>query len=84
MTRHDSTGRLARGFLRWERRDLAREAVGPLFSIERLESGEKPVGELTTVLAAIQATLKAKGIEFTEDDGVLGVRLHPKPAGKDI
>jgi hypothetical protein len=25
---------------------------------------------------------KTEGIEFTDDNGVLGVRLHPKQAGK--
>jgi hypothetical protein len=29
-------------------------------------------------LAAVQAALKAEGIEFTDDKGVRGVRLHPK------
>ena len=29
-------------------------------------------------LAAIKAALEAEGIEFTDDKGVLGVRLHPK------
>jgi hypothetical protein len=29
-------------------------------------------------LAAIQAALEAEGIEFTDDNGVPGVRLHPK------
>jgi hypothetical protein len=30
----------------------------------------------------MQATLEAEGIEFTDDNDVLGVRLHPKPPGK--
>jgi hypothetical protein len=29
-------------------------------------------------LAAIQAAQEAEGIEFTDDKGVLGVRLYPK------
>jgi len=33
-------------------------------------------------LAAIKATLEAEGIEFTDDKGVLGVRLHPKKRRK--
>jgi hypothetical protein len=37
---------------------------------------------MTAALASVQTTLEAAGIEFTDDDGVLGVRLHPKPAGK--
>ena len=37
---------------------------------------------MTVALASIQATLEAEGIEFTDDNGVPGVRLHPKPSGK--
>ena len=37
---------------------------------------------MIAALSAIQAALEAEGIEFTEDDGVQGVRLHPKPARK--
>jgi hypothetical protein len=72
--------RAARAFLVWDRRDLSRKAVVPLGMIEHLEMGAKPSGETTrTALSAIQAALEAAGIEFTDDDGVLGVRLHPKP-----
>jgi hypothetical protein len=70
--------RAARGFLDWERRDLAREAFVPLFSIERLENGQMPTGELATALAAIQATPAAKGIEFSDEHGVLSVKLKSK------
>jgi len=50
----------------------------PLFSIERLENGQTPPGELATALAAIQATLTAKGIEFSHEHGVLSVKLKSK------
>jgi hypothetical protein len=75
--------RAARGFLVWDRRDLARRAVVSLATIERIETGGPVSGKAMTVaLASIQATLEAEGIEFTDDNGVLGVRLHPKPSGK--
>jgi hypothetical protein len=33
-------------------------------------------------LAAVKAALEAESIEFTDDKGVLGVRLHPKKRRK--
>jgi hypothetical protein len=73
--------RAARAFLIWDRRDLSRKAVVPLGTIEQLETGTKISGAaMTSALSAVQAALEAEGIEFTEEDGVLGVRLHPKPA----
>ena len=75
--------RAARAFLVWDRRDLARRAVVSLSTIERIEMGGAVSGEgMTAALASVQATLEAEGVEFTDDNGVLGVRLHPKPAGK--
>lgn len=72
--------RAARAFLVWDRRDLSRKAVVPLATIEQIESGTKISGAaMISALSAIQAALEAEGIELTEDDGVLGVRLHPKP-----
>jgi hypothetical protein len=75
--------RAARAFLVWDRRDLSRKAVVPLGTIEHAEMGAKVSGKtMVAALSAIQAALEAEGIEFTEDGGVLGVRLHPKPTRK--
>ena len=75
--------RAARAFLVWDRRDLSRKAVVPLGTIEHVEMGAKVSGKtMVAALSAIQAALEAEGIEFTEDGGVLGVRLHPKPTRK--
>ena len=75
--------RAARAFLVWDRRELSRKAVVPLGTIEHLEMGAKVSGKATVAaLSAVQAALEAEGIEFTEEDGVQGVRLHPKPARK--
>jgi hypothetical protein len=71
--------RAARGFLAWDRRDLAKKAVVTLYTIERLETGRELSGAATKkALAAVKATLEAEGIEFTNNAGVLGVLLHPK------
>jgi hypothetical protein len=71
--------RAARGFLAWDRRDLAKNSVVTLYTIERLETGAAISGAaMTKGLAAIKATLEAEGIEFTNNAGVLGVSLHPK------
>jgi hypothetical protein len=74
--------RAARAFLVWDRRDLSRKAIVPLAAIERLETGGKTSKAMLAALSAIQTTLEAQGIEFTDDRDVIGVRLHPKPAGK--
>ena len=74
--------RAARGFLAWDRRDLAKKAVVTLYTIERLETGGELSGTaMTKALAAIKATFEAEGIEFTDNAGVLGVLLHPKKRG---
>ena len=78
--------RAARGFLCWDRRDLAKEAAVPSTSIERIETGDRPTSETAKNLSVIRSVLETKGIEFTEDSGVLGVRLHhsqrPKRSGR--
>ena len=52
-------------------------------TIEHIETGGSVSGKtMTAALAFVQATLEAESIEFTDDNGVLGVRLHPKQAGK--
>ena len=72
--------RAARAFLVWDGRDLSRKAVVSLGTIEQLETGTEISGAaMTSALSAVQAALEAVGIEFTEDSGVLSVRLHPKP-----
>ena len=68
--------RAARGFLAWTARDLANKAVVPIATVQMIESGE--VAASLAELVAIQATLAAEGIEFTNDDGVPRFRLHHK------
>jgi hypothetical protein len=71
--------RATRGFLAWDRRDLAKKSVVTLYTIERIETGAETSGAAVTKgLAAIKATLEAEGIEFTSNAGALGVLLHPK------
>jgi hypothetical protein len=75
--------RAARGFLAWTARELANKAVA---TVQKIESGE--LSASLAGLVAIQATLAAEGIEFTNDEGVPGVRLHhkkppPKAIGQD-
>jgi hypothetical protein len=72
--------RAARGFLCWDRHELATKAAIPVFNIERIESEDSITGrsELASFVPAIQQVFEAAGIEFTSDDHVPGVRLHPK------
>jgi ribosome-binding protein aMBF1 (putative translation factor) len=72
--------RAARGFLGWTARELARKAVVGINTVQKIESGE--VAASLAELVAIQATLAAEGIEFTDEDGVPGVRLHKKKRQK--
>jgi len=69
--------RAARGFLVWDRRELAKKAVVPLSAIERIEMGERLTDRSGKAVKAIRTTMEAEGIEFL-DDGAPGVRLHPK------
>jgi hypothetical protein len=71
--------RAARGFLAWDRRDLARKAVVTIYTVEGLEMGTKISDTaMAKGLAAIKAALEAEGIEFADNGGVLSVRLRPK------
>jgi hypothetical protein len=71
--------RAARGFLIWDRGDLAKKAVVTIYTVERIETGAEISGtSMVKGLAAIKAALEAEGVEFTDDKGVPGVRLHPK------
>jgi hypothetical protein len=71
--------RAARGFLAWDRRDLAQKAVVTIYAIERIETdGEISGAAMRKALSAIRTALEAEGIEFTDDAVVPGVRLHMK------
>ena len=72
--------RAARGFLCWDRRELAAKAVISLFNVERIASGDSITGrsKLASCVATIQDVLETAGIEFTNEGDVPGVRLHPK------
>ena len=72
--------RAARGFLCWDQHTLAEEAGVSSASIERIETGHQPSGKTVKNLSVIQSVLETKGIEFTDDNGVLGVRLSAKSA----
>ena len=68
--------RAARGLLGWTPRELARRAIVSDATVYALEH---VLGLAANVdaLAAVQATIEAAGIEFTNGDAP-GVRLHPK------
>jgi hypothetical protein len=70
--------RAARAFLGWTARALAVKSGVPHFTVEWIEGDGKMTTTDFKALAAVQATLEAAGIEFTDDDGIPGVRLHAK------
>ena len=68
--------RAARGMLGWTPRELARRAIvsdATVYALERVQG----LAANVDALAAVQATIEAAGIEFTNGDAP-GVRLHPK------
>jgi hypothetical protein len=69
--------RAARAFVGWTARALATKAAVRPFTGEWIEGEGKIAKKDLRDLAAIQATLEDGGIEFTNNDGVPGVRLHP-------
>jgi hypothetical protein len=73
----------ARAFLGWTARALAKKADVPEFTLEWIEGHGRISGKDLKALAAIQAQLEAAGIEFTEDEGILGLRLHPRKAASE-
>ncbi len=70
--------RAAPAFLGWTARTLAKKADVPEFTLEWIEGHGQISGKDLKALAAIQAQLEAAGIEFTDDEGILGLRLHPR------
>ena len=69
--------RAARGFLAWDRRDLAKKAVVTIYTVERIETGAEISGTaMVKGLAAIKGALEAEGIEFIDDADAPGVRIH--------
>ena len=79
--RHPISGaqvRAARAFLGWTARALAKKADVPEFTLEWIEGHGQISGKDLNALAAIQVQLETAGIEFTDDDGILGLRLHPR------
>lgn len=70
--------RAARAFLGWTARALAKKADVPEFTLEWIEGHGQISGKDLKALAAVQAQLEAAGIEFTEDEDIPGLRLHPR------
>ena len=68
--------RAARGLLGWTPRELARRAIVSDATVYALEH-VRGLAANVDALAAVQATIEAAGIEFTNGDAP-GVRLHPK------
>jgi hypothetical protein len=73
--------RAARAFLGWTARALAKKADVPDFTLEWIEGHRQISGKDLNALAAIRAQLETGGIEFTDDEGIPGLRLHPRERG---
>jgi hypothetical protein len=75
--------RAARAFLGWTARALAKKAEVPEFTLEWIEGHGRITGKDLKALAALRGQLAAAGIEFTNENGVPGLRLHPKHNGQE-
>ena len=69
--------RAARAFLGWTVKDLAERAKVGISTIQRIENAVGHPKTLVTNLAAIQSTLEAAGIEFTNGEAP-GIRMRGK------
>lgn len=68
--------RAARGLLRWEQKDLARESKVSLPTITRLELTPGPIGGWERTAEAIRKAFEDAGVEFLEANGAgEGVRF---------
>ena len=76
MTISGAQVRAARGLLGWTVRDLARRAIVSIANVHTIEESRPVPSDMTAKLAALQETLEAVGIEFT-DGNAPGVRLRP-------
>jgi transcriptional regulator with XRE-family HTH domain len=71
--------RAARAFLGWTVKELAEKSIVGISTIQRIENAIGPPNTLVSNLAAIQSTLEAAGIEFTNGDAP-GIRMRGKPS----
>jgi hypothetical protein len=62
-------------------RELAHRAVVSISSVNAIEGGAGPPSVNPKTLAAVQATLEAAGIEFSNGDEP-GVKLKARPKSK--
>jgi transcriptional regulator with XRE-family HTH domain len=60
--------RAARGLLGWTVRDLARRAIVSIANVHRIEDSQRLPSDMTAKLVALQESLEAVGIEFTDGD----------------
>ena len=70
--------RVARALLRWSARQLAEKAGVHITTVQRMERGDGPVGGMVQTLAKVQRALEGAGVEFTAQNGGLGVRLNKR------
>ncbi len=75
--------RVARALLRWSARQLAGKASVHITTVQRMESGNGPVGGTVQTLAKVQNALEEAGVEFTSQDDGPGVRLKKPRRARD-
>lgn len=74
--------RAARALLGWSARQLAEKSGVHLTTVQRLERGDGLAGGTVKTLVRVQSALEEAGVEFTSQNGGLGVRLKKHAVGR--
>ena len=74
--------RAARALPHWPARRLAEKSGVHLTTVPRLECGNGPTGGTVKTLVRVQSALEDASVEFTSQNGGLGVRLKKHAAGR--
>ena len=74
--------RAARALLGWSGRQLAEESGVHLTTVQRLERGNGLASGTVKILVRIEGALEDAGVEFTSQNGGLGVYLKTHAEGR--
>ncbi len=76
--RYSAQIRAARALLGLRQDELAKAAKIGLATLQRIEQADGVVQANFSTVLKIQGALEKAGIEFTDDDGMVGVRVSNK------
>ncbi len=76
--RYSAQIRAARALLGMRQDQLAKSAKIGLATLQRIEQTDGLVQANFSTVLKIQGALEKAGVEFTDEDGCVGVRIHRK------